>query len=207
MKLASWFGRPARRDPAPAQRWVVIDAETSGLDSSRDRLLSIAGVALVGSEVLVEDSFETFILQATPSSHDNIVIHGISGSAQMAGQPEAQVLRDFEAWRKGAPVLGWHVGFDMGFLRPAYARCGLASLPKDVADLAPLVQAVFKDRNSDLDHWLARFDIAVEARHSAAADAWMTALLAARVVSAARREGIDDFRALRKLAANQRWAG
>lgn len=189
------------------RRWVVLDTETSGLDSGRDRLLSIGAVAMQGREILICDSFEALIKQPRASSHDNIVIHGISGSAQLGGGDEAEVLREFELWRNGAPMLGWHIGFDLGFLRRAYERHGITGLSREFLDLAPLAQVLLKDRSNQLDEYLRKLGLSVRSRHSAAADAWMTALLASRLVEAATRQGADDFKSLRALAKNVRWVG
>lgn len=204
--LRWWQNRRADEGHA-APRYVVIDLETSGLDANSDHILAIGGVALQGAEILIDDSFEALIRQEQPSTHDNIAIHGISGSDQRAGRPEVEVLREFAQWRNGAPLLGWHIGFDMGFLRPAWQRHGFDESSKDVLDLAPLAQVLFKDSNADLDLWLSRFHIPLNARHSAAADAWMTAQLAARVLTEARSQGAHHWRAWKKLANSLRWAG
>lgn len=206
--LRSWVARRrAAGAGSPAERWVVLDLETSGMDSAADRVLSIGAVAIRGSEVLVEDSFEALIRQDRPSAHENIAIHGISGSAQRSGRPESEVLREFEQWRDDAPIVGWHLGFDIAFLRQAHARCALDGPTRRAMDLAPLAQVLFADAGNDLDRWLQRFGIGVNSRHSAAADAWMTALLAARLVHEAHRQGARDFRSVRALAGNRRWSG
>lgn len=206
-KLSNWFSRRRPPDQNPPERWVVVDTETSGLNSSSDRLLSIGAVAMHGGEILVCDSFEALIRQPQASSHENIVIHGISGSVQLGAQAESEVLRQFEVWRNGAPMLGWHIGFDLGFLRRAYGRHGIAGPPRETLDLAPLAQVLLKGRSNELDYYLNKLGISVQSRHSAAADAWMTALLASRLFEAAAREGADSFKSLRALAGNARWAG
>jgi DNA polymerase III subunit epsilon len=205
-RLRNRLARDANvQQPAGPERWVVLDTETSGLDSGRDRLLAIGAVAVRGTQAVAIDSFEAVIRQQTASSHDNIVIHGISGSAQRAGRAEAQVLREFEQWRAGAAILGWHIGFDLAFLRRAYAAHGIAGPGRDFLDLAPLAQSLFGATVNELDQWLRKFGIPVQARHSAAADAWMTALLTIRLVAAAASQGVAGFAALRRLAGNARW--
>lgn len=204
-KVQRWLSRRRAADEINSERWVVVDLETSGLDSNRDRLLSIGAVAMFGRAIIVEDSFEATIRQAQASSHENIVVHGISGSQQLGGQAESEVLRAFEVWRKGAPIIGWHIGFDLGFLRPAYARHKIDSSTRDSLDLAPLAQVLLKDRSNNLDEYLHKLGIRVQSRHSAAADAWMTALLAAQLTDIASRQGVQDFKSLLALASNARW--
>lgn len=206
-KLRHWYSGRRHTDTSQAQRWIVLDVETSGLDSSRDHLLSIGAVAMIGREIIIDDSFEALIQRSTASSHENIVIHGISGSAQRNGQTESEVLLDFERWRNGAPCIGWHVGFDVGFLSQAYARIKIKDPCRESLDLAPLAQVLFNERSSNLDDYLNKLGIQIQSRHSAPSDAWMTALLAVQLTDIAFKQGAHDFRSLRALAGNARWAG
>ncbi len=204
-RIQRWLSRRLAADKITSERWVVVDLETSGLDSKADRLLSIGAVAMFGRAIIIADSFEATIRQAQASSHENIVVHGISGSQQRGGQAESEVLRAFEVWRNGAPLIGWHIGFDLGFLRPAYARNKIEGPTRNSLDLAPFAQALLKDRSNNLDDYLNRLGIRVQSRHSAAADAWMTALLAAQLTDIAFKQGVQDFKSLRTLANNARW--
>ena len=124
------------------------------------------------------------------SRHENIVIHGITGSQQRSGQAEPEVLRAFETWRMGAPILGWHIGFDMKFLRAAFARNKINGSIEDHCDLAPLAQMLLNDRSNNLEDYLTRLGIKIQSRHNAAADAWMTALLAAHLSELAFKQGV-----------------
>ena len=53
-----------------AERWIVLDTETTGLSLWRDRLIAIAAVAihlesdLKGARICVQDSFEAVIRPA-----------------------------------------------------------------------------------------------------------------------------------------------
>ena len=56
-----------------------------------------------------------------------------------------------------------------------------------------------------LDEWLAQHGIDHEDRHSAAADAFVTAQIAAGLVHRARQQGASSFRDLQRLANAVRW--
>jgi DNA polymerase-3 subunit epsilon len=73
-------------------------------------------------------------------------------------------------------------------------------------DLAALAPALYpKLLLKSLDEWLNRFGIQVSTRHSAAADAFATALLASRLLPEARRQGATSYGKMLKLARNARW--
>jgi DNA polymerase-3 subunit epsilon len=200
------------RRAAPAGRWLVLDTESSGLDPARDRLLAVAAVAVRpdGAHLLVQpgDSFEAVLRPDAAPAVDkaNILVHGIGVQAQQQGAPAAAALAALESFVAGAPLLGFHVGFDRALLdRAMRAALGrqLAGPWIDLADLAPVLRPDL--RATALDDWLAAFGITVAARHQAAADALATAELLQRLWPLARAQGVHDAAALAKLAAARRW--
>lgn len=198
------FGRPAA---AAAQRWAVVDVETSGMDTARDGLISIGAVAMhADGRVVPADSLEIVVRQATASGHDNILVHGIGVHAQLNGADPAHALTAFLDYVGTAPILAFHAPFDRGFLARAikvYIGQPFDNPWLDLAELAPALEPATGCRA--LDDWLRRYAIPVSTRHSAAADALATALLTARLLPAARRQGAADFRALQKLCAQAKW--
>jgi len=73
----------------------------------------------------------------------------------------------------------------------------------DLAELAPAVDPEAKLKS--LDEWLARYSISVSVRHSAAADAFATGLLATRLLPRAWQQGVRDFASLQKMARQAKW--
>jgi DNA polymerase-3 subunit epsilon len=193
----SWF----RRTPLEGARWVVVDCETSGLDAARDRLLSVGAVAVKDGGVELQEFFQGKIRQSTPSSRENILIHGIGGDAQRDGRPLAEVidaLRRFVA--DGRPV-AFHAPFDAAVLR----RHGLALRAKwlDLAALAPALFPAKGKADSPLEHWLGVFGIAARARHDALGDAFATAQLLLVALSEARRQRVESVEDLREAATSR----
>ncbi len=207
-RIAAWRARPAAPTDASfgASRFVVLDCETSGLDSRCDRLLALGAVGLAGLRIALADSFDTVLRQAHASSRANIVIHGIGETAQLDGEDPSPALMRFLDFCGRSPLIAYHASFDEAFL----ARCidqhlGLR-LRLPWLDLAAILPALFEDRpNLPLDHWLLRFGIEVPTRHSALGDAFATAQLAQIGFHRAREQGIESFAALAKLARDARW--
>lgn len=190
-----------------AQRWVVLDVETSGLDQHSDALLSIGAVAVRERRVSVDDSFELVVRQQTASQRSNILIHGIGVQAQHEGVDPKQACRAFLDYAGAAPLVGFHASFDRAFLARAVRFYLGLTLTADWLDLAALAPALNPGvRAKALDEWLDHFGIVVTQRHHASADAFATAMLFLRLLAQVRpRE--RDYRSLQRLALSQRFAG
>ncbi len=203
--LKQVFGRRSA-DPDEA-RWVVVDVETSGLDPTADGLISIGGVAMhANGHVMPGDSLEIIYRQRAASSRQNILVHGIGVDAQLGGADPEQATRAFLDFIGTCPILAFHAPFDRGFLARAvkiFVNQPFDNPWLDLAELAPALEP--KTNLKALDEWLAHHLIQVSTRHSAAADAFATALLAAKLLPVARRQGACDFGALQKLARGARW--
>ncbi len=197
----------ARLHAIAERRWVVLDVETSGLDPSRDALLSIGAVAVRDARIDVDDSFEILVRPARTSARDNILVHGIGEGAQRDGTDPAAACQAFLDWAGDAPLVAFHASFDRTVLARAIRAHLAARPPSDWLDLAGLAPALNPGvRARALDDWLAHFGLPVDGRHHASADAFATAMLFLRLlaqVPAADREP----RALRRLAGSARWAG
>ena len=211
--LRRWLAGAARQDvrAAAAERWVVIDTETAGLDPDRDPLLAIVGVAVDGDGIRLDDSFEVLVRSAPAGDAANIVVHGIGHAAQAAGMNAPAALARFRAWAADSPRVGFHVDFDRAVLRNACARAGIPDDDAPWLDLAPLAAAFAPDAyrrgGRSLDDWLAAFGIECSLRHNAAADALATAELLLRLRARGARQGRVGFDALVRTARQQKGLG
>ncbi len=196
-----------------AQRWVVLDVETTGLDPHHDALLTIAAVAVTFDDdaasprIALRDSFEAVLHHDSASTDkDNILIHGIGVQAQRTGAPPRDVLAAFERWLGRSPLLAFHAAFDRTMIERAM-KTELHRVPDNPwLDLDPVARALHPGLGaSALDDWLDHFGIVCAVRHQAAADTLATAELLLRLWPAARRQHCATFGGLAALARHQRW--
>lgn len=208
---ALWAGtRPGSRSGAPGeargtQRWVVLDVETSGLDTGTDALLAIGAVAVHGDRIAIADSFETLVRPERASSRDNILLHGIGEQAQLEAVDPGQACRALSDYAGDAPLVAFHASFDRAFLRRA-TKAGLGrALGNRWLDLAELAPALYPDvKARALDDWLGHFGIAVDQRHHASSDALATATLFIRLLAAIPPAQRGEA-SVRRIAAAAKW--
>jgi DNA polymerase III subunit epsilon len=200
--------KPDLRQPLATMRWCVVDVETGGLDPQRDPLLAIGAVAIAHGQITLDASLEIGLAQAQSTAAANILIHGISGSEQRAGQVPHEALLAWLEFSRNTPRVAFHAAFDQAVLqREERARLGLSvDAPWfDAAVVAPLLFPDAAPHCHELDDWLEHFGISVYARHGALADAYATAELWLVLLQAAQRENLHTARQLQHLLRARRW--
>lgn len=209
-RLKDWQDLPHPKMDAAfdARRCVVVDVETSGLNLLEDRLISIGAVAVLSGQIVLGDSFYVVLQQATISDKENILLHGIGGSAQTEGVPATDALLSFLDYLGKDTLIAFHVTFDQTMIRRAlrqYLGISFKHPWLDMAYVMPALNPVLAARHRSLDDWITHFDIRNDARHNALADALVTAQLFQIALDQAGKKNITDFAGLHNLEKAQRW--
>ncbi|WP_137889022.1 PolC-type DNA polymerase III [Pseudomonas sp. 2FE] len=192
--------------PLREQRFVVLDLETSGLNMSRDQVLSIGAVVIEDGAIDLGQQFECTLRRATHKLSASVLIHGLAPSAIAAGSEPAEALLSFMEFLGDSPLLAFHASFDQRMLGQALKETLGYRLQHpffDVAELAPLLCPHAAIRHGGLDDWTQHFGLQVQQRHHASADALVTAELALILFSRARQQGLDSPAGLADAGA--RW--
>lgn len=214
MSWRDWFrgaGITRTTDATGAERWLVLDVETTGLDPAKDHLLAIAALAVRvdwnqrSLHLLPGDSLAMTIRPEKTSDKSNVLIHGIGVGAQRQGMPAADALRAFRDWIGDARLLAYHASFDRTLLG-RYARQYLgAELGNEWLDIAHLCTVAYPDiKARALDDWLGHFSIECLARHEATADVMAECDLLQRIWPRIARE-CGSWRDVRKYASQHNW--
>ncbi len=189
-------------------RWVVVDVETGGLNPHLDPLLSIGAVEIRNGRISLGSGFEAGLQQATATSHENILVHGLTHSQQLAGLAARDVLLGFADFAAGGPYVAFHAGFDRTALQVAMQKELGWNFPGrwlDAAVIAPLLFPRLASTCRSLDDWMDALAIQNYARHSAAADAAATAQLWLILLDTAARQNILTLKSLEGLAQARKW--
>ncbi len=196
-RLRPWADADLR---ALDQRLVVFDLETTGLDTRRDRPLSIGAIAIDGGRVSLDDAFHAELQPGGRLAADNVLVHRLTPERLARGEHVAVALRRFLDYVGDAPLLAYHAGFDRSILRHALRReLGLKITPLclDVAPWARQLTPEIGSRPPSLDAVLAYYRIVVSQRHDALHDALATAQLVLLLLARSRRQGIHTIGELR----------
>lgn len=209
-RLAAWQALNPASEPVrlDQNRFVVMDVETTGLSLARDHLIAIGAIAVKAGRIDLDDSFEVVLQQEISSGKDNILIHGIGGTAQTGGSAPAEALLQFLEYLGRDPLVAFHVSFDETMTKRAlrkYLGLNFRHIWLDLAYVAPALYPELARKYHALDDWVEHFHIKNFARHSALADSLATAQLFQVAMETARKNGIEDLKGLIELEKAQRW--
>ena len=185
--------------PLHAQRFVVLDLETTGLNVNRDIVLSIGAVLVENDAIDLAHQFECTLQRRLKTVTESVLIHGIAPSTLAGGTAPAEALLQFMEYASDCVFLAFHAPFDQRMLgRALKDELGytLRHPFLDVADLAPMLFPEALVHPGGLDQWIEYFRLDMPQRHHASADALATAEIALILFNRARRMGLDNLHEL-----------
>ena len=169
-----WAGLLA---PAPADAWVSLDLETTGMDPAKDHILSLAAVPVEGGKVRLSQRFERRVHTGRAFGIDSIRHHRITPDEASTGDQVTDVVREFLHWLGPRRLLGYYLAFDLAMLAPHVRALTGFPLPNPAVDLADEVLAHQRRQRPDappkLDfpHIAQALGVPVVGRHTALGDA------------------------------------
>ncbi len=185
-----------------ATRFVVFDSESTGLDPTKDRIISIGAVAVQGSNLLdISDSYESDVFQDFLRGKESIEIHGIRKRELTAARSEAEVIAEFLDYLGDSVLVAHHAWFDTRILHHTMRRIWGVPLLSPSLDTLHLARR-FEDRSSPqdgdytLDALARHYQVRILHRHKAAGDALVTAELLIKLLQRAKKRGLTHLHQL-----------
>ncbi len=182
--------------------FLVLDLETTGLNSRKDHMLSLGAVQVSKFEIKVEHRMEYFVRQSDYTPNQSIGIHGILPEQSASGIGEAALMKELLGFMRADVIVGHHIGFDVAVLNQASKRLYGSALKNRVIDTVDLVKKWDRlslgppHRDLSLDAVCQRWQIPLHERHTAAGDTLLTALLFLKLLGNLQRKGIRTLGAL-----------
>ena len=186
---------------------IAFDCETTGLDTSKARMIQLGAVGIRHAAVDETQSFQQLINPTVSIPAENQAIHGISDQDVATAATFAEVWQAFDSWREDFLLVGYASGFDLAMLKREQQLAGLEwQQPRclDVRYLVNLLRPNLPDFSLDtIAHWL---QVEVKNRHSALGDAITTAAIFVALIPRLRKIGIRTLaeaeRACEKFSHN-----
>jgi|GEM_PF-553182 len=166
-------------DKGMHRRYVVFDMETSGLDWKEDVILSMGGIGVLDNAIQVGDFLQVFVKQ-DKFSPQSVAQHGVQKPIKNEKFVEAEAMIQFLNFVKDATLVGNNVNLDIEMINQALKRLDLGRLKNPVMDTNILYRRwkdLPEDGQTTLDELCDALKISKSDRHTAAGNAYTTALV------------------------------
>lgn len=207
--LFSWSERAHALDDCLLTElaYTVFDTETTGLNPSEgDEIVQIGAIRVLNGKLLRQESFEQLIDPRRHMPRQAVEITGITPE-MLRGQPTIdQVLPAFHAFAADTVLVAHNAAFDMRFLQLKEGVTGLR-FDQPVLDTLLLSAVVHPNQEShSLDAIAQRFGLTNDGRHTALADAVVTAEVLIKLIPLLAERGIRTLRQAREAAEKTYYA-
>jgi DNA polymerase-3 subunit epsilon len=185
-------------------RFVVFDTETTGLDFTKDKILSIGAVAINNKIIDVSDSFEVYLKQDEFNA-ETVEIHGLLKDGNLIKSSENEAIEQFINYLENAVLVAHHAAFDVEMINVALKKINLPKLKNKTIDTGILYKKLAnkKDSHFNLDILCEEFNIPKHDRHTASGDAFITALLFLKIISKLKKERTVHYSDLFRTSNNK----
>ena len=173
-------------DPPPTGEWVTIDCETTGLDTRRDQIVSVAAVRIAGSRLLTSQRLELLVRPERKLNRESVRVHQLREQYVAHGLDPEQAMRRLLAFIGARPLVGYYLEFDVAMLnREIWPLLGVR-LPQPMIEVSSMYydwknrQLPPHERGGTIDLRFATMmkalDLPVRDAHDALNDAVMAGL-------------------------------
>jgi len=178
--------------PLIAQRYVVFDLESTGLDvSGGDRVIAIGAVGLRNGEA--EGSFSTLVHPGRAIPAASTRYHGITDAMVAEAPRAAEALARFQDFIGDAVLVAHNAAFDRALIFAEEFRGAPAIGNPFLCSLLTSRWLDPEEADHSLDGLCGRAGIVIAGRHQALGDAQATALLWVSLMARAAARGVDDL--------------
>lgn len=170
---------------------LVYDSETTGLDVTTDRLVSVGAVVVIGGHVVPGLNVDSLVRPGIPIPPKSSAIHGITDEMVKDAPPFAQVWRDVLTLLDNWIIIGHNIGFDLAILKCEAERAKVEWRRPAFLDTLRLTAALFPEwEDLNLENIASHLGVEVQGRHTALGDALVTAEVWARLLHLLEEAGV-----------------
>ena len=125
-------------DPPPADEWVALDCETTGLNVRSDEIIAIGAVRIAGNRILTSQRLELLVRPDKGVSAESVRIHRLRERDVAQGLPLAEALHQLLHFVGSRPLVGYYLEFDVAMLNRALKPLLGMGLPQEKIEVSGL---------------------------------------------------------------------
>ncbi|GAB3547551.1 hypothetical protein GCM10027343_26830 [Noviherbaspirillum agri] len=130
------------------ERFIVLDLETTGLDSGKHEIIEIAAIR-VNRDSTQHETFQALVKPTKKIPKRIVDLTGITEEMlEQDGRALQEVMKAFSAFVGDLRLVSFNAEFDMGFLNAATAQCGMAPFGNSVTCALKMARRAWPGRKS-----------------------------------------------------------
>ena len=172
---------------------VSIDLETTGLHPKRDHIVQISAVVVIDGQVDRERTIDLLVKPPVPIPAKAYEVHRISDESVAEAPGFREVLPRLREFCGPRTLIGYSLEFDLAMLAQETARLDLPYHEPPWLDVRLLAAGLGRQTLESLDELAKHYGVSPAGRHSALADARMTAEVYLRMLPDLRKAGIRTY--------------
>lgn len=159
-------------------RYVILSAETTGLNPKKDVILSFGAIAVVNDVIKVGDSFELVILQYK-YLHDNGLSNDFLIESTLPKYAEYPAIEALVEYIGNSILVGHRINFDIEMINSVLEKMECGRLKNEALDIEIMHQKLIDSTNKSfsLEDLTKHYKIPINERNSASNYAYSIALL------------------------------
>jgi DNA polymerase-3 subunit epsilon len=126
-------------DKPPANEWVALDCETTGLDVRTDDIISIGAVRIRGNRVMTSERLELLVRpDKRKISAESVRIHRLRAQDVAQGLTADDAMMQLMRFIGSRPLVGYYLEFDIAMInRVLFPMLGMG-LPQEKIEVSGL---------------------------------------------------------------------
>ncbi len=175
--------------------FAVLDTETTGLDFTKDKIVSIAAVKISELRIQEQEILNELVNPERDIPWESVRIHHITNEHVKNKKIFSEIEKKVTDYLQECILVGHNVDFDINFIRTDLPQSNLGTLVKNITtiDTILLSAGLFPDLETyELSYLCNKFNIRTndQIRHSAIGDCIVTARLFLFLLEEARKQNI-----------------
>ena len=103
-------------DKPPADEWVALDCETTGLNTRTDDIISIGAVRIKGNRIMTSERLELIVRPEKRLSADSVRVHRLREQDVAQGLAPDDAMMQLMAFIGSRPLVGYYLEFDVAMI-------------------------------------------------------------------------------------------
>jgi DNA polymerase III subunit epsilon len=188
--------------PWRSGEFVALDFELTGLDRTRDEIISFGAVPVSGGRVLLGDALYREVKPRVQPSTGSVKVHGLRSKDLEDAPSLSAITHELSSALAGRYLLTWVADVEIGFLRSVFGKPEWWWRRRTI-DVVDLVRVHAREQRAPtaltgggLSATAERYGVPEEDPHHALNDALMTAelfLVLATKLASPRRTNVRDL--------------